>query len=358
MNHASAPSGASSFRPLLAALSLPFQAAALATGAKSFRGNPVIGSPALNRRGLHVARIRLAERMADARRARLAALATPERRAAYARDGFVVVPDALPAALFDRLRDEVFGRPFPAREMRQGNAVTRFVDLDPATLAARPALRQAAGWPVLHGLLRYVAATDADPLLYLHTVITRPDAGGPDPQTAFHSDTFHATAKAWLFLRDVDETEGPFTYVPGSHRLTPGRLAWEQSQSESAHAAPDGMHANGSLRASRAELDAMGFGPAVSFAAPANTLVVADTHGFHARGPSLKPSVRVALYGSLRRNPFLPWTGLDPRSLPGLRGRSGLAFGAWLDLRERLGLGANPQPRVPPVAPDSPLTAV
>ena len=46
----------------------PVHVAALATGAKSFRDNPIIGSPALNRAGLHVARMRLAERMAERRR--------------------------------------------------------------------------------------------------------------------------------------------------------------------------------------------------------------------------------------------------------------------------------------------------
>ena len=45
--------------------------------------------------------------------------------------------------------------------------------------------------------------------------------GPPDPQTALHADTFHPTVKAWLFLTDVAADAGPFTYVPGSHRLTP-----------------------------------------------------------------------------------------------------------------------------------------
>ena len=54
---------------------------------------------------------------------------------------------------------------------------------------------------------------------------------------------------------------------------------------------------------------------------PANTLVVADTFGFHARGPSVRPSLRVELWAYGRRNPFLPWTGGDPLSLPGLAER-------------------------------------
>jgi len=65
----------------------PLHVAALATGAKSFRDNPVIGSPSLNRLGLHVARVRLAHRMADWRRNRLASLIPAGDRAAFERDG-------------------------------------------------------------------------------------------------------------------------------------------------------------------------------------------------------------------------------------------------------------------------------
>ena len=67
----------------------PLHVAALATSAKSFRDNPVIGSPRLNRAGLHVARVRLAHRMAEWRRERLASLISVDDRAAFDRDGFV-----------------------------------------------------------------------------------------------------------------------------------------------------------------------------------------------------------------------------------------------------------------------------
>ena len=52
-----------------------------------------------------------------------------------------------------------------------------------------------------------------------------------DPQTDLHTDTFHPTVKAWLFLTDVAPDAMPFVYVPGSHRLTPQRLDWERRMS-------------------------------------------------------------------------------------------------------------------------------
>ena len=56
----------------------------------------------------------------------------------------------------------------------------------------------------------------------------------------------------------------------------------------------------------------LGFGEPKAFAVPQNTLVVADTVGFHARGLSARPSVRVEIWAYGRRNPFLPWLGFDP----------------------------------------------
>src|ERR1700761_4189097 len=87
-------------------LLLPWWIAQLPTGAKAFCDNPVIGSPTLNRWGLHVARIRIAARLAAARRRRLHALVSEEDAAAFDRDGFVLKRNFLPPETFARLRDE------------------------------------------------------------------------------------------------------------------------------------------------------------------------------------------------------------------------------------------------------------
>ena len=69
-------------------------------------------------------------------------------------------------------------------------------------------------------------------------------------------------------------------------------------------------HARGSFRASLDDVQRMGLPEPVRFAVPANTLVIGDTYGFHARSPAVgKAAFRIEIYASLRRNPFLPWTG-------------------------------------------------
>src|SRR5262249_26773316 len=130
---------------------------------------------------------------------------------------------------------------------------------------------------------------------------------------------------------------GPFTYVPGSHRLAPGRLAWEGRMSLAAPRAADADTRQGSFRIEPSELAALGLSEPRVFAVPANTLVVADTFGFHARGPSAARSLRVEIWAYGRRNPFLPWAGFDPWTQVGLARRS--LFGWRLgDALERAGL--------------------
>lgn len=332
---------------------LPFHLAALASGAKSFRDNPLIGSERLNAWGLHTARLKLAERMARAKRRRLAHLLEPEHLRSFERDGFVAVPGLLPDPDFKALLAEVEQTEFEAREMKQGRTVTRFITLSPGTLHSLPYLRSLVRHPLFQGLLRYGACWNGDPLVTLHTVLP-PGPDADDPQSVLHTDTFHACAKGWFFLRDVEMEDGPFSYVPGSHYASPQRLAWERRQSLAAARSDNPYHARGSFRVSVEEVRDMGYADPLPLTVPANTLVVADTHGFHARVPSQRPAVRLAVYGSLRRNPFIPWSGGDLLDLPGLRGRRAQLLDLRRDLVSRLGGRPDGQPVVGYLHPTDP----
>lgn len=319
----------------------PLWAAQIFSGAKSFTDNGVLGSERLNRRGLHAWRVALAQRMADRRREKLADRVPAEDRAAFFRDGFVLKRDFVPPALFRDLVTEVEGFPAPAREMKQGDAVTRRIALDPAALKELPACAALVAMPEFQNLTRYVASFDMEPIIYVQTVFAQVDKSKTDPQTAVHADCFHPSMKAWLFLHDVEEDLGPFVYVPGSQRQTPRRLAWEKRMSVAASSL-DRLSARGSFRVRPGDLKRMRLPEPQRFAVPANTLVVADTSGFHARGASARPSVRIEIWAYARRNPFLPWVGLDLWSLPFLSGRQAPLFWRLLDGLERLGLGRSP----------------
>ena len=315
-------------------LKTPLWIAEIGGTAKSFIANPILGNPTLNRYGLHLARVKTAGWLAERRRSLLARSLPAEDRAAYEHDGFLIKPDFLPEADYAQLRAEIFGRSFKAREMRQGQTVTRMVPLPNSLLASMPATASVVRSREIRAAMHYMSSRGGEPTFFIQTILADPARKAQDPQTDLHADTFHSTVKCWLFLQDVGEDDGPFCYVPGSHRLTPERLDWEYRQSLDARDAK-GHHRLGSFRMPAAELSALGLGEPRRVAVKANTLVIADTFGFHARTPSDHSTVRVEINGNLRRNPFLPWTGLDPLALPGLKGNEMSLYLKYLDFRQK-----------------------
>jgi len=292
-------------------LRAPFDVLAIFTGAKSFVDNPVLGSAYLNRLGLHAWRLKAAHALAGRRRARLARMIAADLREEFDRDGTVQVRGLLPAEEFESLRSSLLEAALEGREQQQGDTITRRVPIGPAMRRRFPGLDALLDSPRWKGLMAYVASTRSEPLYYLQTVFGGVVDGPPDPQLELHADTFHPSMKAWFFLTDVAEGERPFTYVKGSHQLTEARVRWEQTRSEAVLRDGDRLSQRGSLRVTEEELGDLGLPPPTQYFVPANTLVIADTCGFHARGDASGPTVRVEIWAYCRRSPFLPWTGFD-----------------------------------------------
>jgi hypothetical protein len=324
-------------------LKLPIWLVSLATGEKSFVDNPVIGSPLLNKMGLHKFRVQLAAKMAVWRRLWLARFVNAEDITAYQQDGFVLKPDFIPQDKFADLEREVMDSDWPLREMRQGSSVTRRVPLDPARLhKTHPALAELISDPDLIALIHYVASTGGQPIFYIQAILSEGDADNNDPQSSLHVDTFHSNAKAWLFLCDVKAECGPLAYVPGSHKLTPARLDWIYQQSIHTASHPVRYYSRGSFRYTDDDLQQLSLPSARKMTVPANTLVVADTIGIHTRTPSEQANCRIEIYATLRHNSFLPWTGLDFLSLPYIRGNVGSFSMAAMKILQKFGLAKMP----------------
>ena len=328
------PRSSSLLRWLLA----PFWALQVFTGTKAFAANPILGSLALNRRGLHVWRARLAHRLTARRRQRLGRRLGQADLAAFARDGFIERPSFVPPELHAALKAEIASFRGLAAEVKEGDAITRRIPLIPANLKRLPACRALLRQPEWRALVRYVSSFDVDPIVSIQTIFTHATPGGTDPQTSAHMDTFHPTMKAWLFLDEVPEADGPFAYWPGSHRLTPRRAAWERRRSIEA-SDPASRRKGGAFRIAPSDMKRLGLGAPRRFAVDANTLVVADTCGLHARSPSEAPTVRLEIWASSRHNPFVPWAG--GHWLEKLVGARGVLLNWRLTaLRRKLGLSA------------------
>ena len=330
------PVSASGPPSALAWLRAPLWGAAILTGAKSFVDNPILGSTRLNRLGLHAWRLKTAHRLAGRRRARLAHMIPADLRVGFERNGFIAVHNFLSANQFAALKSSLLRVEAECRSHQQGDTVTTRVPVDPDLLRDVPALAALLRNRKFRGIMAYVASTRSEPLYYLQAIAGGVVSGPPDPQLELHSDSFQPSLKAWLFLTDVEADGRPLTYVAGSHRLTPERLAWEKRKS--VHIArADRLSQRGSFRVSERELAGLGLPQPTHFSVPANTLIAADTCGFHARASSDHPTLRIELWAYSRRSPFLPWTGFDLLSWKPIALRRAQWLAAALDWLDRRG---------------------
>jgi len=108
----------------------------------------------------------------------------------------------------------------------------------------------------------------------------------PRGEYMLHADTHYPTLKAWLYLNDIDQSNGAFVYAPGSHRMTRHRLRYEYDASiRVARSKQDGswnLVPYGHIRGMNAdELSTVVQKP---ICGKANTLVIANTSGYHRRG--------------------------------------------------------------------------
>jgi hypothetical protein len=277
---------------------------------KSFRDNPILGNVLLNRCGLHAARLIAAHAMTRLRLWTLAPLVEKKYRDEFRRNGFVLIENFMDGEAFAELNRQVRHAKCEVRECIQGDTLTHRILLDDEALDSMPACRALIDSPRYERLLKYCAARLKRPLYYVQSIKNGYRQAKSDPQKVLHSDTFHPTMKAWFFLDDVGPDKGPFSYVPGSHRLTWARLKWEYKRSIAGRQLKDGYSEKGSMRAYPEDLEELGLEPPQAFTVKKNTLVVADTHGFHCRGQAAPGTSRLEIWAFSRTNPFNPFPGL------------------------------------------------
>ena len=279
---------------------------ALFTQAKSFKDNPIIGNPLLNRCGLHILRILIAHGIIRFRQLLLFFLVPRKDRQQYFTQGYIIKENFLDQETFWQLKKEFDSATPQLQAHTQGDTTTlssllhESGDIGPTT---RKLMRNAN----YLNLLRFCYGMFLSPWVYYlrvhHQAI---DTKSADPQKHPHIDAFHPTMKAWLFLDDVTAEHGPFTYYPGSQKLSWKRLKWEYQQSIHAHEFTDIYAARGSFRISPDTIKKTFNLTPTEFTVPANTLVIANTFGFHCRGQASQSHTRDSVWASSWRAPFLP----------------------------------------------------
>lgn len=303
-------------------LLLPVWFMQLLTQAKSFKNNPVIGSLLLNRCGLHVIRIVLAHAIMRLRFAMLGIGIEKDLKKSFYRDGFMVIENAMSEQRFQQIKNQVRSVDAQVRECKQGDTLTHRILIDEQSQSDLPAVASMLASQRYLALHKFAAGKNSRPVSYIQTIKNHFVDGPADPQKNLHSDTFHPTMKSWYFLDDCNSDNGPFTYLPGSQRLTIARLKWEYYKSITIASQGDHYSSNGSFRATPKDLASMGMGEPVGLSVSANTLVIANTHGFHRRGDAQKRSMRTEIWSISRSNPFNPFPGIDIPVLARLQNRA------------------------------------
>jgi hypothetical protein len=255
------------------------------------------GSAAANLLGLQFARIWVMNRqIARARRAyqrvRSPELATLER------DGVLVLRDFLPPDTFAAVRreyecaraDGLLEAPdcfedngVVEQRIRVGKHKDRFPETRRALL----------GHERMRDLVaQTIGQAPPEVALVISVMMQSDETTAPERligSNYIHADIHFPTVKAWLYLNDIDESNGAFRYARGSHRLTPARLAYEYDASVRVararmRTAVGRDVAYGLVRQPTAQQCARMGIQDEAISSPANTLVVANTMGFHRRG--------------------------------------------------------------------------
>tara|TARA_B100002019_G_scaffold250494_1_gene230392 strand:- start:5191 stop:6054 length:864 start_codon:yes stop_codon:yes gene_type:complete len=143
-----------------------------------------------------------------------------------------------------------------------------------------------------------------------------------DLQYTLHVDTFHPAFKIFLYPNDVKIENGPFCYVPKSHKNTESKLKFlfQASKDRSRRILKEGLVReddpivwNDSFRLSKDtthekindDLTNLGLNEEYRIEVDADTLIIADTSGFHRRHPLEEGFKRMSFRMVMsRNNPF------------------------------------------------------
>jgi hypothetical protein len=264
-----------------------------------FTADKTIQSRAANTLGSQMVRAMLARMMYHARRVPVPA-SVQEDVKVLERDGLLVLPNFFPQAAFQDLRQRATELCEQERErVRQvvtGCATLHVLRGNESPIAT--ALPEFFQNPRLSAILE-AAERRPGSFARSYQAIERLVQGASDEhdrETDLHSDIFYTMHKAWLYLTDVTIDSPPLVYVKGSHLMSPAALAAIYRESCTSNVGSRRVDSEEFARRQMKE---------TTMTCPANTLVIANTCGYHRRLRGKPGEQRFALHVAMRdANPF------------------------------------------------------
>jgi hypothetical protein len=270
-----------------------------------------VGPPWVNRLGYQVFRT-LYRRAAWRVRSLPVAGETSEWVQVLERDGCVAIPDFLPAPAFEEVRREYLrsreSLQYDRINIEDNDVVEEMADIHRypesfpiirATVVENVVMRSI----VAGALHRPMGVRPRAWVKHWYKASTPQTPSGLDGHVMgvnyLHADVHYPTFKAFLYLSDTDESNGAFTYALGSHRLTLARLAFEYESSVQVAVKrrddPNLPKYYGILKSPSEEQCRRMNVDCTSVVGKANTLIIANTHGFHRQGEFKEGAVREAI---------------------------------------------------------------
>jgi hypothetical protein len=272
---------------------------------RTFTADKIVKSKVLNSMGLQVLRMKLAHKRYKRKHINIPTQYIDEIKS-FEQYGVLQLNDFLPSIEFLKLKEECLlikaDEAWKETEKEFGPNKLYMFDLYSLSPQKYPKLFAFFKNKKLNDLFsilerRPVDISNKEVIAGFQYLVQGSDNGKHDAETDLHADTFFNTHKAWLYMDDVTVANGPFTFVPQSHNIfLKGRLDKEKNYSKD-------INAKGSRRVEQQELEELGLVEKV-FTCRANTLVVANTLGYHRRLRGVEGHDRLTIAFSARANPF------------------------------------------------------
>ena len=264
-----------------------------------FSSEKLIKNLELNKKGLHIFRCLLSERVADSRR-NILGYDKHDYYQSFIEDGIIVIEDFMDSDNWDIIKEQAnINKPYHL------NLSTHqpFQDL----------IKLTTSMPIDYPSL------GTEHLIHI-------DNDRQFVPEFLHSDIFQTSIKIWYYLEDVSLEKGPFSYVYKSHRKNKYMLEWwykmsciacdvnhqdfekyiyrDSSDKNNWDFSPC-LKSGATEEEINIELEKLNLPKITRLNKKENTLIIVDTSGFHGRGKAKAGMTRFSLRGGIRENPFL-----------------------------------------------------
>ena len=274
--------------------------------------NHIVPSPLANKLGVPVFRTLVADILIKLRRFKNCRPKNDFENQLI-KNGIVVIPNFLPDEDFKELKSD-FDKNISSSEKvkitRKGSMQVNIRTVDNNDFEKFPSIKKFAQNKQLIRLISVgegIRIVDQLKKFNLEKTIFGDPTKDTDQNVPFHADSHFHSHKVLFYMSDVTEEGGPFIYCKNSHLNNLDRLLFEFKRGQLKDA-----HING-WRIQQ-HLDKKFFNNYFSklkekeykVACPANTLVIANVHGFHKRGESIPGVERSLIRIPSRYNPLGP----------------------------------------------------